>query len=75
MTHEEHLAYIDRHYEVDQESGQILGAKKTPYEEALARGEDWYEDDVDVFAFEDSLTLALPDGFLQEFEKGDGLGS
>lgn len=66
MTPEERAAYIDRHYEVNEETGEIIAPKKTLYQEAVARGKDWREGHIDIDEFESRLTLELPASFLAE---------
>lgn len=74
MTHEERMAYIDEHYEVDEETNEILGPKTSPYEEAWMRGEDWQTLEVDLFEWQDSLTLEIPEGFFKHMEREKDLG-
>ncbi len=59
----EYEATIDRYYVVD--DGEIVGTKQTLYEQAVARGEQWRIEDVDIGEYEDRLTLEVPEKFRQ----------
>ncbi|MCY4041020.1 MAG: hypothetical protein OXF72_07165 [Gammaproteobacteria bacterium] len=56
-TPEEFAKRIDEEYIVDEETGDILGRRLTPYEQDLLAGYDWYkmakEEPYDDFFLED----------------------
>lgn len=60
-TEEEWAKRIDEEYIVDEDTGDILGRRLTPYELALLEGYDWYkearEDPYDDFILRDEAKL------------------
>ncbi len=60
VTEEEQYAYAERNYVLDEETGEILGERLSPWRAALLEGDTWPNET----GFPDDVILEIPDDFL-----------
>lgn len=71
MTDEEYEAYVERRFVTDDETGEILGERLTPFQEARLSGVNWYEEAGKLENPEDELLLEMPSGLLDDKNRED----
>ncbi len=73
LTQEEYDAYIERHFMLDERTGEIVGERLSPWRIALLEGIDWDDDSDLPDDFDDNVTGEIPLKFLYP-EREDDLG-
>ncbi|MCY4200622.1 MAG: hypothetical protein OXF31_12570 [Gammaproteobacteria bacterium] len=73
LTQEEYDAHIERHFMLDERTGEIVGERLSSWRIALLDGVDWDDDSDLPDDFDENITAEIPRKFLYP-ESEDDLG-